>query len=135
MHAGYELAIIISYPTSVREINAHKMLRILIDFTVFVKTTWFSACFEQMRIVTIFGEHGIMAHIPWWLSPRITLSSNSVFNNRGYPRARRFWRWHPAYKGSESYDNTFASRCGCCRSLVQNSIYVAWKDCSLLHPT
>ena len=67
MHVGYELAIIISYPTSVREIKAHKMLRILIDFTVFVKTTWFSACFEQMRIVTIFGEHGIMAHIPWWL--------------------------------------------------------------------
>ena len=31
---------------------------------LFVKTT----DFEQTHTVTIFGEHGIMAHIPWWLS-------------------------------------------------------------------
>ena len=38
--------------------------------TLFVKTTDFQLVFnfEQTRTVTIFGEHGIMAHIPWWLS-------------------------------------------------------------------
>ena len=37
--------------------------------TLFVKTTDFQLVFnvEQTRTVTIFGEHGIMAHIPWWL--------------------------------------------------------------------
>ena len=34
--------------------------------TLFVKTTDFQLVFnlEQTRKVTIFGEHGIMAHIP-----------------------------------------------------------------------
>ena len=34
--------------------------------TLFVKTTDFQLVFnfEQTRTVTIFGEHGIMAHIP-----------------------------------------------------------------------
>ena len=38
--------------------------------TLFVKTTDFQLIFnfEQTRTVTIFGEHGIMARIPWWLS-------------------------------------------------------------------
>ena len=38
--------------------------------TLFVKTTDFQLVFnfEQTRTVTIFEEHGIMAHIPWWLS-------------------------------------------------------------------
>ena len=44
--------------------NAHKILRILP--TLFVKTTDFQLVFnfEQMHTDTIFGEHGIMAHIP-----------------------------------------------------------------------
>ena len=48
--------------------NAQKGWRILPD--LFVKTTDFQLVFnfEQTRTVTIFGEHGIMAHIPWWLS-------------------------------------------------------------------
>ena len=38
--------------------------------TSFVKTTDFQLVFnfEQSHAVTIYGEHGIMAHIPWWLS-------------------------------------------------------------------
>ena len=38
--------------------NAHKT-------SLFVKTTDFQLVFnfEQMRTVTIFGEHGVMAHI------------------------------------------------------------------------
>ena len=38
--------------------------------TLFVKTTDFQLVFnfEQTRTVTIFGEHGIIAHIPGWLS-------------------------------------------------------------------
>ena len=55
--------------------------------TLFVKTTDFQLVFnfEQTRTVTIFGEHGIMAHIPWWLSNQISrialeLSNDSVFN-------------------------------------------------------
>ena len=48
--------------------NAHKILRILPNFIC--KNNQFSACFnfDQTCTVTIFGEHGIMAHIPWWLS-------------------------------------------------------------------
>ena len=43
--------------------NAHKTLRNCP--TLFVKTTDFQLVFnfEQMRTVTIFGEHGVMAHI------------------------------------------------------------------------
>ena len=69
MRVGYELAIIISYPTSATGIvplkrpqNIEISFRLLIcekknDFQlVFI--------FERSRTVTIFGEHGIMAHIP-----------------------------------------------------------------------
>ena len=47
--------------------KTHKTSTILPDF---VKTTDFQLVFnfEQTRIVTIFEEHSIMAHIPWWLS-------------------------------------------------------------------
>ena len=63
-----ELAIIISYPTSASGVNfiknAHKISRILSD--CICKNNQFLACFnfEQTRAATIFGEHGIMAHIP-----------------------------------------------------------------------
>ena len=44
--------------------NAHKISRILPNFIC--KNNQFSACFnfDQTCTVTIFGEHGIMAHIP-----------------------------------------------------------------------
>ena len=63
MHIGYELAIIISYPTSVSGLIVFlKTPTKYREFfpTLFVKTTSFSACFnfEQTRTVTIFGEHG-----------------------------------------------------------------------------
>ena len=68
MRVGYELAIIISYPTSASGIidllkTPSKYRELFL--TLFVKKTRFSACFEfeQTRIVTIFGELGIMAHI------------------------------------------------------------------------
>ena len=43
--------------------NAHKTSRN--RPTLFVKTTDFQLVFnfEQMRTVTMFGEHGVMAHI------------------------------------------------------------------------
>ena len=66
---GYELAIIISYPTRASGIivfikNAHKISSILPDFIC--KTTDFQLIFnfEQALTVAIFGEHGIPAHIP-----------------------------------------------------------------------
>ena len=69
MRVGYELAIIITYPTSAKGIivvlktpTKHR------EFfpTIFVKITDFQLIFyfEQTRTVTIIGEHGIMAHIP-----------------------------------------------------------------------
>ena len=39
-------------------------------------------------LLTIFAEHGIMAHIPWWLS-RIALSNDIGFNKNNY--AVREW--------------------------------------------
>jgi len=38
--------------------------------TLFVKITYCQLVFnfEQTRTITTFGEHGTMAHIPWWLS-------------------------------------------------------------------
>ena len=64
-----ELAIIISYPTSASGIIV--LLKTPTKYreffpTLFVKTTDFQLVFnfEQTRTVTIFGEHGIMAHIP-----------------------------------------------------------------------
>ena len=64
-----ELAIIISYPTSANGIIVlSKTLTKYREFlpTLFVKTTDFQFVFnfEQTRTVTIFGEHGIMAHMP-----------------------------------------------------------------------
>ena len=37
---------------------------------LFLKATDFQLVFtfEQMCTVTIFREHGMMAHIPWWLT-------------------------------------------------------------------
>ena len=68
-----ELVIIISHPTS-----ASGIIALLITPTkyreffpaLFVKTTDLQLIFdlEQVHTVTIFGEHGIMAHIPLWLS-------------------------------------------------------------------
>ena len=68
------MAIIISYPTKASRIivlskTPTKQYREFFP-TLFVKTTDFQLVFnfEQTRTVTIFGEHGIMAHIPRWLS-------------------------------------------------------------------
>ena len=66
-------AIIISYPSSAGGIT------VLIKTptknrqffpTLFVKTTEFQLVFnfEQTSTATIFGEHGIVAHKPQWLS-------------------------------------------------------------------
>ena len=60
----------VSYPTSMSGIIIVllKMPTKYCEFvpTLFVKTTDFRLVFnfEQTRKVTIFGEHGIMAHIP-----------------------------------------------------------------------
>ena len=69
MRVGYELAIVISHPTNASGIIV--LLKTPIKYreifpTLFVKTTNFQLVFnfEQMCTVTIFGEHGIMAHIP-----------------------------------------------------------------------
>ena len=66
--AGHESAIIIAYPTSASGIfvllkTATKCREF--SSTLFVKTTDFQLVFNsaQTRTVTIFGEHGIMAHI------------------------------------------------------------------------
>ena len=64
-----ELAIIISYPTSGSGIIVFLKTRTKYrEFltTLFVKTTDFQLVFnfEQTRTGTMFGEHGIMAHIP-----------------------------------------------------------------------
>ena len=67
VRVGYELATIISYPTSASGIIILLKRPQNIDFpTLFVKTADFQLVFnfEQTRTVTIFGEHGIMAHIP-----------------------------------------------------------------------
>ena len=64
-----ELDIIISYPTSASGIIV--LLKTPTKYrgffhSLFVKTTDFQPLFnfEQTHTVTIFGEHGIMAHIP-----------------------------------------------------------------------
>ena len=69
MRVGYELAIIISHPTSTSgTIVLLKMPRKYREFfpTLLVKTIDFKLVlnFGQTSTVTIFGEHGIMAHIP-----------------------------------------------------------------------
>ena len=65
-----QMAIIISYPTKASRIvvlskTPKKQYRQFFP-TLFVKTTDFQLVFnfEQTPTVTIFGEHGIMAHIP-----------------------------------------------------------------------
>ena len=69
MRVGYELAKIISYPTSAREIIV--LLKTPTKYrkffpTLFVKTTDFQLVFnfEQTRTNTIFGDNGVIAHIP-----------------------------------------------------------------------
>ena len=69
MRVGYELAKIISYPTSASEIIV--LLKTLTKYrkffpTLFIKTTDFQLVFnfEQTRAVTIFGDNGIIAHKP-----------------------------------------------------------------------
>ena len=63
-----ELAIIISYPKSASGIivllKTHTKYRKFLQ-TLFVETSDFQLVFnfEQTRTVTIFGEHGTMAHI------------------------------------------------------------------------
>ena len=65
VRVGYELAIIISYPTSASGIIV--LLKTPTKYreffpTLFVKTTYFQLGFkiEQTRTATIFGEHGII---------------------------------------------------------------------------
>ena len=48
--------------------DAHKISRILPDFICKTADIQLVFNFEQTRIVTKFGENGVMAHIPWWLS-------------------------------------------------------------------
>ena len=69
MRVGYELAKIISYPTSASEIIV--LLKTLTKYrkffpTLFIKTTDFQLVFnfEQTRAVTIFGDNGVIAHKP-----------------------------------------------------------------------
>ena len=73
MRVGYELAKIISYPTSASEIIV--LLKTPTKYrkffpTLFVKTTDFQLVFnfEQTRTHTVFGDNGVIAHIPWSLS-------------------------------------------------------------------
>ena len=66
---GYEMIIANSYPMPTRGIIV--LLKTPSKYreffpTLFVKTTDFQLVFnfEQMSTVTVFGEHGIKAHIP-----------------------------------------------------------------------
>ena len=117
-----KLAIIISYPTSTSGIIV--LLKTPTKYWEFfpifllVKTTNFQLVFnfEQMRTVTIFGEHGIMAHIPWWLnqSSKIASSKDSVFSNskslitwwhintRDINNVRTPVKWSPLSRSSNS---------------------------------
>ena len=63
---GRQPAIIISYPTSASGIIVLLKTRTKYREFLFVKTAVFQLVsnFERTRTVTIFGEHGIMAHIP-----------------------------------------------------------------------
>ena len=69
MRVGYELATIISYPTSASGIivllKTSSKYREIFP-TLFLKTNYFQLAFnfEQTRTVTIIGEDGKMAHIP-----------------------------------------------------------------------
>ena len=64
---GYELAIIISHPTSTTGITVLlKTPTNIENSSPLYKTTYFQLVFnfEQTCTFTIFGEHGIMAHRP-----------------------------------------------------------------------
>ena len=62
VRVGYELAIIISYPTSASFIkNNHKVSKILLDF-ICKNKSWADAYSYHIK------EHGVRAPIPWWLS-------------------------------------------------------------------
>ena len=77
---GIIIIVLLKTPTKYREFLP----------TLLVKTTDFQLVFniKQMRTVTIFGEHSIMAQIPWWLSSRIALSTDSVFDDVNCARFR-----------------------------------------------
>ena len=83
MHIGYELAIIISYPTSASRIVLLKTPTKYQEFfpTLFVKTTDFQFVFnfEQTCTVIVFGKQANQ-------SSRIALSNDSVINNSCYFR-------------------------------------------------
>ena len=71
MRVGYEIAMIISYPTSASGIY-FVLLKTPTKYreffpTLFEKKTDFQLVFnfERMRTVTQFGKHGIMAHITY----------------------------------------------------------------------
>ena len=71
MRVGYEMAMIISYPTSASGIY-FVLLKTPTKYceffpTLFEKKTDFQLVFnfERMRTVTQFGKHGIMAHITY----------------------------------------------------------------------
>ena len=93
---GHELAIIISYPTSASGIFV--LLKTATKYrefssTLFVKTTDFQFVFnfERTRTVAIFGEHGIMAHIPLWLSQ--SELSNCIIQVFSFKRFLFFFSW------------------------------------------
>ena len=92
MRVGYELAINISYPTSANGIivllKTPTKYRELFP-TLLVKTIDFQLVynFEQTSTVTIFGEHGMMAHNhdrSANQSSRVAISNDSVFNSNRY---------------------------------------------------
>ena len=69
MRVGHELAKIISYPTSASEIIM--LLKTPTKYqkffpTLFIKTTDFQLVFnfEKTSTNTIFGDNGVIAHIP-----------------------------------------------------------------------
>ena len=93
MRVGYELAINTSYPTSANGIivllKTPTKYRELLP-TLLGKTTDFQLVynFEQTSAVTIFGEHGMMAHNHDGSanqSSRVVISNDSVFNSNRYP--------------------------------------------------
>ena len=81
-----ELAIIIWYPTSssgaIVILKTHTKYREFFP-TLFVKTNDFQLVFnfKQMLTVTIFGEHGIMAHTPWCLDLHYPMIQFLIINN------------------------------------------------------
>ena len=81
-----ELAIIIWYPTSssgaIVILKTHTKYREFFP-TLFVTTTDFQLVFnfKQMRTVTIFGEHGIMAPTLWCLDLHYPMIQFLIINN------------------------------------------------------